>query len=800
MTSPDTEFIRILGAATNDTGAPLPKAPTKTLPEVLPILGLSDIVIFPAMVAPLLVDTPQSIRLIDDVVEGDRLLGLVLQRRPEVENPQAEDLWENGCAARVLKMLKFPDGTVRVLVEGLWRIRIKEYESQTPYLRAKIEVLKDIANDSVELTALARNAHRQFQEIIKLTPALSDQVKIAALNTEVPGNLTDLIAANLNLNLEERQNLLAINDVKERLLRLRPLMDRELEVLTLSSKIQNDVTSSMAKSQRDFFLREQIRAIQRELGETDPTVTEANNLREQFDKAQLPEEVKRVAFKELERLQQMSPAVAEYALTRNYLDWLINLPWHKATEDTLDLATATRILNEQHFGLEKVKERLLEFIAVIKLKKDLKGPILCLVGPPGVGKTSLGKSVADALGRKFARISLGGLRDEAEIRGHRRTYVGALPGRIIQTLRRVESRNPVILLDEIDKVGSDFRGDPAAALLEVLDPHQNSAFTDHYLDVPFDLSQVLFITTANWLDPIHPALRDRLEVLSLPSYTASEKLQIARRHLVPRQLEEHGLLRNQVKLPDATLRRLILDYTHEAGLRQLEREIASLARKAARKIISRNGHNGPLVITDKSLVDYLGQPRFISETAEKITEFGIAMGLAWTPVGGEILFIEATRMPGAGKLMLTGSLGDVMKESAQTALSYLRSQAKLLKLDLTDFDKHDIHVHVPAGATPKDGPSAGATIVVALASLLTKRLVRSDVAMTGEISLRGRMLRVGGIKEKVLAAARSGLREVILPEQNRNDWLEVPTEVRHKLKVRFVRTISDLIKAALRPK
>jgi len=800
MTSPDTEFIRILGAATDDAGAPLPKAPTKALPEVLPILGLSDIVIFPAMVAPLLVDTPQSIRLIDDVVEGDRLLGLVLQRRPEVENPQAEDLWENGCAARVLKMLKFPDGTVRVLVEGLWRIRLKEYETQTPYLRAKIEVLKDIANDSVELTALARNAHRQFQEIIKLTPALSDQVKIAALNTEVPGNLTDLIAANLNLNLEERQYLLAINDVQERLLRLRPLMDRELEVLTLSSKIQNDVTSSMAKSQRDFFLREQIRAIQRELGETDPTVIEANNLREQIDQAQLPEEVKRVAFKELERLQQMSPAVAEYALTRNYLDWLINLPWHKATEDTLDLATATRILDEQHFGLEKVKERLLEFIAVIKLKKNLKGPILCLVGPPGVGKTSLGKSVADALGRKFARISLGGLRDEAEIRGHRRTYVGALPGRIIQTLRRVESRNPVILLDEIDKVGSDFRGDPAAALLEVLDPHQNSAFTDHYLDVPFDLSQVLFITTANWLDPIHPALRDRLEVLSLPSYTASEKLQIARRHLVPRQLEEHGLLRNQVKLPDATLRRLILDYTHEAGLRQLEREIASLARKAARKIISRNGPNGPLVITDKSLVDYLGQPRFISDTAEKITEFGIAMGLAWTPVGGEILFIEATRMPGAGKLMLTGSLGDVMKESAQTALSYLRSQAKLLKLDLADFDKHDIHVHVPAGATPKDGPSAGATIVVALASLLTKRLVRSDVAMTGEISLRGRMLRVGGIKEKVLAAARSGLREVILPEQNRNDWLEVPTEVRHKLKVRFVRTISDLIKAALRPK
>src|SRR6266567_7057894 len=799
MTSPDTEFIRILGAASDTEEAPPPRLPNPAVPEVLPILGLSDIVIFPAMVAPLLVDTAQSIRLIDDVVEGDRLLGLVLQKKPEVDMPLPEDLYEYGCGARVLKMLKFPDNTVRVLVEGLWRIGIKEYETQTPYLRARIEVVQDKSIESVELTALARNAHRQFQEIIKLNPALPDQVKIAALNTEAGGNLTDLIAANLNLSLEERQRLLEIPDVKERLNRLQPLLNRELEVSTLSSKIQNEVASSMAKSQRDFFLREQIRAIQRELGETDPIATEASNLRVQIDKEPLPDEARKVALKEVERLAQMSPAVAEYTITRTYLDWILGLPWAKTTEDTLDINAAARILDEQHFGLEKVKERLLDFIAVIKLKKDIKGPLLCLVGPPGVGKTSLGKSVADALGRKFARISLGGLRDEAEIRGHRRTYVGALPGRIIQTLRRVESRNPVILLDEIDKVGSDFRGDPAAALLEVLDPHQNSAFTDHYLDVPFDLSQVLFITTANWLDPIHPALRDRLEVLSLPSYTASEKLQIARRHLVPRQLEEHGLLRNQVKLPDATLRRLILDYTHEAGLRQLEREIASLARKAARKIISRNGHSAPLVINDKSLVDYLGQPRFISETAEKITEFGIAMGLAWTPVGGEILFIEATRMPGKGKLLLTGSLGDVMKESAQTALSYLRSQAKLLELEIGDFDKYDIHVHVPAGATPKDGPSAGSTIVVALASLLTKRLVRSDLAMTGEISLRGRILRVGGIKEKVLAAARSGMKQVLLPEQNRSDWAEAPDEVRKKMKVHFVSHISDLIRLALRP-
>jgi ATP-dependent Lon protease len=493
----------------------------------------------------------------------------------------------------------------------------------------------------------------------------------------------------------------------------------------------------------------------------------------------------------------MSPAVAEYPLTRNYLDWLISLPWNKVTEDTVDLATATRILDEQHYGLEKIKERLLEFIAVIKLKKNLKGPILCLVGPPGVGKTSLGRSVAEALGRRFARISLGGLRDEAEIRGHRRTYVGALPGRFIQSLRRAESRNPVILLDELDKVGSDFRGDPASALLEVLDPQQNSAFTDLYLDVPFDLSQVLFITTANWLDPVHAALRDRLEVINLPSYTASEKLAIARRYLVPRQLEEHGLGRHQVKIPHTTLRRLITDYTHEAGVRQLEREIASLARKAARRIVSNNGRGRSLVIERNALPDFLGQPRFLLEKAERITEIGIAMGLAWTPVGGEILFIEATRMAGKGTLLLTGSLGDVMKESAQTALSYLRSQAANLKIDLKDLDKTDIHVHVPAGATPKDGPSAGATVAVALASLFTKRLVRSGVAMTGEVSLRGRILRVGGIKEKVLAAARSGVREVILPEQNRNDWLDVPGEVRSKLKGRFVKHVSELFDLVL---
>lgn len=800
MTSPDAEFINILGATPGGTESASSRSGAKSLPEILPILGLSDIVIFPGMVAPLLVESVQSIRLIDDVVAGDRFLGLVLQRRPEVDNPTPDDLWQHGCAGRVLKMLKFPDNTVRVLIEGLRRFAIKEYTSHEPYLCARIEVLKEISEDSLETAALARNAQLQFQEIINLSPALSDQVKITALNTEQPGKLADLIAANLNLSLEERQHLLETNAVKDRLTQLQPLLSKELEVLTLGSKIQKEVASSMSKSQRDFFLREQIRAIQRELGENDPNAVEINALREQVEKNNLSEEAKKVALKELERLQQIPFAAAEYTVTRSYLDWLVNLPWNKSTNDKLDLADAARILDEQHYGLTKVKDRLLEFLAVIKLKQRLKGPILCLVGPPGVGKTSLGQSVADALGRKFARIALGGMRDEAEIRGHRRTYVSALPGRIIQTLRRVETNNPVILLDEIDKVGSDFRGDPAAALLEVLDPQQNRTFTDNYLDVPFDLSAILFITTANWLDPIHPALRDRLEVIELPSYTSAEKLQIAKRHLVPRQLEEHGLKPKVLKLPDGTLRHLVDDYTREAGVRQLEREIATLTRKAARTIITNPDGPKPVVITPESLESYLGPARFRFETAETIKEFGIAIGLGWTPVGGDILFIEATRMPGRGKLLLTGSLGDVMKESAQTALSYLRSQSHRLKIDFNDFNRTDIHIHVPAGATPKDGPSAGAPIVVALASIFTKQLVRSDLAMTGEISLRGRVMPVGGIKEKVLAASRAKLKQVILPELNRKDWEEVPTEVRQKMKVHFVSDVSELLALALHSK
>jgi len=667
-------------------------------------------------------------------------------------------------------------------------------------LRANYELLRDETEDSIELQAMLRNAHRQFEEIARMSNALSDQVKVAALNTEHPGHFADLIAANLNLSLEDRQKLLETISVRERLQKLLPLLNREQEVLTLSSKIQNDVASSIAKTQRDFFLREQLRAIQRELGESESGSGETKSLREKIEQTPMPNEARKAAEQELERLQQTPPAAAEYAVGRNYLDWILSLPWEKSTEDKLDLKAAEKILNEQHFGLVKVKDRLLEFIAVIKRRKQIKGPILCLVGPPGVGKTSLGKSVADALGRKFARISLGGMRDEAEIRGHRRTYVGAMPGRIIQTLRRIESRNPVILLDELDKVGADFRGDPAAALLEVLDPAQNHTFTDHYLDLPFDLSRVLFITTANWLEPIHPALRDRLEVIELPSYTESEKLQIAKRYLVPRQIEEHGLTRRDVNFADSALRKLIREYTREAGVRQLEREIAALSRKATRKIISQNGKAATVKLDAENLKDFLGHAPFITETAEKITEYGIATGLAWTPFGGDVLFIEATRMRGRGNLLLTGSLGEVMKESAQTAASYLRSQAKLLDLDLSDYNKFDVHIHVPAGATPKDGPSAGVTIVAALASLLTKRRVRFRMAMTGEISLRGRVLRVGGIKEKVLAASRFGIKEIILPEQNKSDWLDVPAEVRARLKVHFVQHIADVLRLALEPK
>ncbi len=794
----ETEFINIgaTAAASGDTA--MFRAGRRPWPDQLPILGLSDIVIFPGMVSPLLVESSPSIKLIDDVVGGNRLLGLVLQKNPKADNPRLDELHSHGCLARVLKMLKFPDNSVRVLVEGLRRFEILGAISPDPYLTARVRVLQDVKGESAELTALNRKATSLFQDIIQMSPAISEEVKIAAVNVDDPGKAADLIAGNLNLSLEDRQQFIEEMDVAKRLRRLLPLLSKELELLTLGSKIQSEVASSISKSQRDFYLREQIRAIQRELGDADHNASEVQRLRERIEQRTLPPEARKVADQELDRLASMSPAIAEYAQTRNYLDLLASLPWSQGTEDKYDLVEAEKILNREHYGLLKVKDRLLEFLAVMQLKNNLKGPILCLVGPPGVGKTSLGQSVAHALGRKFIRIALGGLRDEAEIRGHRRTYVGAMPGRIIQSLKRAESNNPVILLDEIDKLGADFRGDPASALLEVLDPQQNNTFTDHYLDLPFDLSRVLFFTTANWLDPIQPALRDRLEVIELPSYTATEKLAIARRHLLPRQLDEHGLNAKRVRISDATLRRLIADYTREAGVRQLEREIAGVTRKAARDIVRHIGDSKPVIIGPERLPEMLGPAKYISEDAERIQDSGIAIGLAWTPVGGEILYIEASLMPGSGRLILTGSLGEVMKESAQTATSYLRSQARLLKLELPEHDKWDLHIHVPAGATPKDGPSAGLTIAVALASLARKELVRSDTAMTGEISLRGRVLRVGGIKEKVLAAARSGVKQLILPAGNKNDWQEVPEEIRKRLRVHFVERICEALPLALK--
>ena len=796
MSNSDTEFIEIFNATSAGDTAFF-KAGPKPFPDVLPVLGLADVVIFPGMMTPLLVESAASIKLVDDVVGGDRFVGMILQKNPDVDEPQPEDLYSIGCACRIIKMLKFPDNTVRILVDGLKRYTVKDYAAREPYLKARVEIVPEEKEDTIELEAIQRNAQQLFQEVIGLSPSLNEQVKVSALNQEKPRKLADLIAANLNMELDERQGLLETMSVKERLNRLLPLLQRELEVLNLGSKIQKEVSSSMAKSQRDFYLREQMRAIQRELGEEDPSIAEVNALRERIDENELPDDVRNVALKELDRLAQTPPNVAEYTISRNYLDWLASMPWNVSTEDKLDLDEASKLLEEQHYGLDKVKDRLLEFLAVMKLKNELKGPILCLAGPPGVGKTSLGKSVADALGRKFYRIALGGMRDEAEIRGHRRTYVGAMPGRIIQALRRVESRNPVILLDEIDKLNADFRGDPSAALLEVLDPEQNRTFTDNYLDVPFDLSKVLFFTTANWLDPIMPALRDRMEVIELPSYTADEKLEIAKRHLIPRQLEAHGVKPNQIKLPDASLKKVISGYTRESGVRNLEREIAALIRKTARKIVSSKKLKKPINVGVKTVQDWLGAVKFVSESGEKITERGIATGLAWTPVGGEILFVEATRMPGKGRLILTGSLGDVMKESAQASLSYLRSQAKSLKIDLSDFEEYDIHIHVPSGATPKDGPSAGVTITCALASLFTDRLIRSKLAITGEISLRGRVLPVGGIKEKVLAASRAGMKEVILPERNKKDWDDVPPAVQELIVPHFVKHISQLIPLAL---
>jgi len=766
-----------------------------SIPPVLPVLPLMNTVIYPHMVAPLLVMRQKSLRCIDEAaIKEPKLLALVTQKGGTEEEPSGESLYRVGTAGVLLQMLKMPDGGARVIVRGVQRIRIVEIISEEPMITARVEPIEEAVKDSVQLQALSRAVVNLFQRMVSLLPNAPEQVNRIILNISDPGRLADFVAANVSLSLEERQAVLEIADVTERLERVVALLNREVETLEVASKIQSEVHDEMARSQREYYLREQLKAIQRELGMSDERAAEIEELRKKLCEAKLPEEAMREAERELDRLQRIPPASAEYTVARTYLDWLIELPWSVTTEDNLDINRAARILDEDHHDLAKVKERILEYLAVRKLKRDTKGPILCFVGPPGVGKTSLGRSIARAMGRKFLRISLGGVRDEAEIRGHRRTYIGALPGRIIQGLRRCGSRNPVFMLDEVDKLGADFRGDPSSALLEVLDPEQNSTFTDHYVDVPFDLSSVMFITTANLLDPIPPALRDRMEVIELPGYAEHDKLVIARNYLIPRQIEENGLSRKQISFDKAAVLRIIREYTREAGVRNLEREIGSVCRKVAKEVA--RGRKRKWRITAGSLPGLLGPPRFEFEPAERLKEPGVAIGLVWTAAGGDILFIESTIMPGQQHLTLTGQLGEVIKESAQAALSYIRSRADTLGISREFFRDHDIHVHFPAGAIPKDGPSAGVTIAVSLISLLSGRRVRSDVAMTGEITLRGRVLPVGGIKEKVLAAHRAGIRRIILPKRNLKDLEDIPQQIRDELEFIPVETLGEVIGAA----
>lgn len=782
------------GAGGEPEAAPAKRGPEESMPPVMPVLPLGDVVVFPGMIAPLVVNTTRSIKLVEETVAGSRFLICALQRNGAQADDAVNlgDLYSAGCIARVLKMLRFPDDTVRVLVQGVSRCRIKEPEAATPYLRCTYEVLSDQVEDTIELAALARSSVQVFTEIITLSPTLPDELKIAVVNTEDPGRLADLLAANLNLSLEDRQTLLAEARARLRLEKLSPLLNREREVLRVGTEIQNQVHQTFSKNQREFFLREQIKAIRKELGESDPSQADASDLDDRITKARMPPEVEKAARKERERMQAIPSASPEYGVIRTYLDLLCEMPWAVTTEDHLDIKQARRILDEDHYDLKTVKDRILEYLSVLKLKRDMKGPILCFVGPPGVGKTSLGQSIARALGRKFVRMSLGGMRDEAEIRGHRRTYIGAMPGRIIQSLRKAGTRNPVFMLDEIDKLGADFRGDPASALLEVLDPAQNNSFTDHYLDVPFDLSSVLFIATGNVLDTMPGPLRDRMEIIELPGYTPLEKIHIAERHLVPRQIEAHGLKRSQVRFPKDTLERVIADYTREAGVRNLDREIANLCRKVARRVAEGKGR--AVTLQPQQLPALLGPVRFESEVAEQHPVPGVVTGLAWTPTGGDILFIEATRMPGKGNLILTGSLGEVMKESARAALSYLRSHAQDWRLDPAFADETDFHIHVPAGAIPKDGPSAGVAMLAALFSLASGKPVPPQTALTGEITLRGRVMPVGGIKEKVLAAARAGITRIVMPAKNRRHLTDVPSEIRKKLTFKFVDRADEILR------
>lgn len=767
------------------------------LPESLPILPLYDSALFPKMILPLVVMQSESIRLVDEAMSKDRLIGVVVSRKsPKNEGQRIEDLYSVGTLSLILKMAKTEDNKAQLLVQGLSRFRITEFISAKPYPRARVQHIQEIESKDKETDALMANILGLFLRVVDLSPGLPKEIGAMARSIQEPGILTDLIASTLNISVEEKQQILELVNIKERLTQVTRLVNYQLEILELGNKIQSQVKVDMDKSQREYYLRQQLKAIREELGDKDDTAVVIEEFKSKFEIQGIPEEARKEAERELDRLSRMHPSSSEYTVSTTYLDWLTSLPWNQSTEDRLDIKKAQKILDDDHFGLEKAKKRVIEYLAVRKLKPDSKGPILCFAGPPGTGKTSLGRSIARALGRKFYRISLGGVRDEAEIRGHRRTYVGALPGRIIQGIRRCGSNNPVFMLDEIDKVGSDFRGDPSSALLEVLDPEQNFSFSDHYLDVPFDLSKVMFITTANILETIPPALRDRMEVLNLHGYTAEEKVKIAKAYLIPRQLEFHGLKPDQIRFSKGVIEKIITGYTREAGLRNLEREIANICRSVASKIAADEAKS--VSIKTKDLARYLGPVRFISEISERISTPGVAMGLAWTQNGGTLIFVEATSMRGKNNLIMTGQLGEVMKESASAALSFIRANAKEIGLAENFFENLDIHIHIPEGAIPKDGPSAGVTMLTALTGLLTNRTIQKDLAMTGEITLRGLVLPVGGIKEKVLAAHRAGIKTVILPKWNKKDLEDIPKKIQNQIQFHFVSKMMDVLKIAFR--
>ena len=769
---------------------------TNKIPEIIPILPLFDTPLFPKMVLPLVVMQSESIQLIDEVMTKDRITGLLLTKKKEkMDLSPLPDLYTIGTSALILKMAKTEDNKTQMLAQGLSRFKIIEYIEDKPYLQARVEHLQENGKKDKETEALMSNIVGLFSKIIEFSPGLPREMEAMAMSIREPGILADMVASIINSSQEEKQKILETFDVKNRLTEVTRLVNHQLEVLELGKKIQTQVKGDMEKTQREYYLRQQLKAIKEELGEKDETAVETEEYKTKIKEKNLPEEARKEAERELNRLSRMHPSSAEYTVASTYLDWLTILPWNTGSKDNLDIKKARKILDEDHFGLEKPKKRIIEYLAVRKLKPESKGPILCFAGPPGTGKTSLGRSIARALGRKFIRISLGGVRDEAEIRGHRRTYVGALPGRIIQGIRRAESNNPVFMLDEIDKVGSDFRGDPSSALLEVLDPEQNFSFSDHYLDVSFDLSKVMFITTANVLDPIPPALKDRMEVLEFLGYTLDEKIRIANRYLIPRQREFHGLKAAQISFTKESLRQIISGYTREAGLRNLEREVATICRGVATKIAE--GDAKSVSIKVKNIHKYLGPIRIPPEANERISTPGVALGLAWTQAGGALLFVEATAMKGKKGLTLTGQLGDVMKESANAALSFIRTNAADLGIEEDFFDKHDIHIHIPAGAIPKDGPSAGVTILTALTSLLTDKTVRKDLAMTGEITLRGQVLPVGGIKEKVLAAHQAGIKTIIIPKWNEKDLEDIPPKVQKEIRFHFLDKMMDVIKIAL---